>query len=346
MERILIMPPGVKGGWYMQAYVEYLIRYLSDEFFIDMGDVPYPPYKDFLNRYPETSPFMRNPDDYDLLVPLLATHWGVTEREKYKKKVACIWYEPNEGSRDVLGIASLTPLSDKSLENDTSVYWKSLKFGIDTDLFKPLNFKREDDLLHVGVVGTHINPRRMNKEVIVPLADIPGVRLMIFPNNWDNDGGNLEQVGGKKFLDHVVTGGKTGAGLANIYNQMDVYIRTDSDPGFACPILEAQACGVPVITTNQGIDKYFTEAGGGIMLAPDEPNTFNTTREWCLNDPNDVAKKAREAVIWMRDNPGARQMMGKTGRNFATMGWQWEDHIPYWREFFREVLKRAHSNEM
>ena len=83
----------------MEAHYEYLIRYLSDEFFIEQAQVPYPPYENFLDRFPETSPLERNPDDYDLIVPILPSHWGLADdqHEKYSKKVAVIMYEPGEG---------------------------------------------------------------------------------------------------------------------------------------------------------------------------------------------------------------------------------------------------------
>lgn len=323
--------------WYMSAHFEYLIRYLSDEFFIEIADVPYPPYENFLDRYPETNPFQRNPDEYDLIMPMLATHWGVTQRDKYAHKTAIIFYEPGEGRwQGVAVVGGTTPEAEK-LGVDVKVH--SLRFGIDTKLFTPFPMVREDNLLHVGVVGTHINPRRQILEGMVPLFDMPGVRFMFFPSSWVNNGGDLNKVGGKEFLKRVVTGDKYWPGLPNIYNRMDVLLRIDNSFGVSFPTLEAAACGIPVITTYQGIDHLITEAGGGILILPDPPHE----KRWPFNEEEQLIKKVKEAIEFMRDNPAKRKLMGKMGRLEIERGWQWPKFIPAWREFFREGVKRSHE---
>ena len=92
-KRILCIPP--LPSWYVEAHVEYLIRELADEFFVEIASNPYPPYKDFLSRFPNESPFMRNPDEYDLIWPLWAGHWGIPINE-YKHKTVVTIYQPGE----------------------------------------------------------------------------------------------------------------------------------------------------------------------------------------------------------------------------------------------------------
>lgn len=321
MKKILFVPPGIQGGWYLEAHIEYLIRYLSDEFFIEQALVPYPPYDNWRERIPPEMPFMRSPDDYDLIVPLLATHWGIQPREDYYDKTAVIMYEPGEGCwNDVKHLAMTTPKVEEGEYPGKILH--PVRFGIDTDLFKPYPMQREDNLLHVGVVGSYGNPRRMFEEAIKPLYDLEGIRLMIFPQSWVNNGDErvIERYGGKEFTDRIVTGGKFWPGLPNLYNQLDVYLRCDSYYGYSFPVLEAAACGVPVIATDTGIDHHITKAGGGILIDKNEPK---------------LAEKVREAVIQMRDNPQHRQMMGWAARQEIEKNWQWEDLIPAWREFLR-----------
>ena len=330
--RILIIPP---LPWYMEVHMEYLIRYLSDEFFIEQAFVPYPPYDNFLSRYPETSPFMRNPDDYDLVMPILATHWGITERDKYAYKTAIVMYEPGEGRhQDVAVVGCATPF----VEKDCKVPFHSLRLGIDTEMFKPFPMVREDNLLHVGIVGGHINPRRMIKEAIIPNLDIKGVRFMFFPQNWVNNGGDITKVGGEKFLRRVVAGEKKWVGVPNLYNRMDVLLRCDCSTGYSFPTLEAAACGIAVITTSQGIDRYITKAGGGILLEGGRDARYFTFRG------EELAKKVREAVIFMRDNPEKRKEMGKKGREEIVKNWTWNKFIPAWRKFFKEGINAASNN--
>jgi glycosyltransferase involved in cell wall biosynthesis len=185
--------------------------------------------------------------------------------------------------------------------------------------------QREDDLLHVGVVGSYGNPRRMFEEAIKPLYDLEGVRIMIFPQSWVNNGDErvIERYGGREFTDRVVTGGKFWPGIPNLYNQMDVYLRCDSYNGYSFPVLEAAACGVPVIATDTGIDHHITEAGGGILIDKNEPK---------------LAEKVREAVIYMRDNPKKRKIMGNLAWTEIQDNWKWDKHVDGWRKFLRAAV--------
>lgn len=330
MKKILFVPPGIQGGWYVQAHIEYLIRYLSDEFFIEMAQVPYPPYENFLDRFPDTSPLERNPDEYDLIVPLLPTHAGV-DHQKYP--MAIVMYEPGEGHWTIAkALGATTPIVEAGDYGKIPVH--SLRFGIDTELFKPYPMVREDNLLHVGVIGSYGSPRRMIEEAVKPLFGLEGVRIMFFPQNWVNKGGTPEKIdslGGMDFINRVVEGDKYWTGIPNMYNRMDVLLRVDASYGYSFPTLEAAACGVPIITTDMGIDHLITEAGGGILI---EGNPLN----W-INNGEELAKKVREAVIWMRDHPQEREAMGVRARWEIEDKWKWEHHIPAWRDFLRAACE-------
>lgn len=338
MPKILIIPP---CPWYMEVHGEYLKRYLSDEFIIDVADVPYPPYKDFLDRFPETNPFQRNPDDYDLLWPILPSHWVVTEKDKYAHKIATVFYQPNEGRyNDVAVCASTTNISHEGFGDYPH---HRLAFGVDTNLFKPLKFKREDSVMRVGMVGTLSNPRRMIKEVIAPLRDIKDIKVCLYTSNMINRH-DLDGMGGQDILFNICGGGKSWPGMANIYNELDLLIRCDSDPGYPFPVMEAAACGVPVIATSQGLEHKITDAGGGFLIRADVEDSSGSGRAWYLDHPDEVAQRVREKVIWMRDHPTARKNMGYAARVVIEDQYTWDKHIPAWREFFREGVRRAHEN--
>ena len=318
----------------METNAEYLVRYLSDEFLIEVADVPYPPYDNFIDRFPETYPFQRNPDDYDLIWPILPTHWVITEKDKYAHKIATVFYQPNEGRMDGVAVtAGATPLSEKGLDF-------SLRFGVDTEMFKPLVFNKNSKVLNVGMVGTLNNPRRIAKEIWTALKDIDGVNLMLFPSHRFNEH-DIEQLGGKEILNNIVAGEKGWPGIANIYNRLDVLIRSDIDPGYSFPVLEAAACGVPVIATDSGIDHLITEAGGGILIKADELESGGSTRAWYQSHVPEVVERVKDAVIWMRQNPINRILMGRNARKEILKNWTWDKHIGNWRKFFRKGIDNA-----
>ena len=331
MNRILMIP--IWHGWYVEAYAEYLIRYLGDEFFMEIGTVPYPPYKNFLDRYPETSPFERSPDDYDLIWPMWAGAWHVIDQDKYAPKVASVFYTHSEGRyKDIAVLGAATPHVEKALDLEGTPY-HSLRFGVDTNLFAPYMLVREDDLFHAGYVGNQVNDRHMVKTVVGPVSDISGVRLMIYPSSWVNNGGALDQWDGERLMKYVVTGDKRWTGMPNIYNSLDVLLRIDQDPAYSFPTMEAAACGVPVICTDSGIDHLLCEAGGGILITGD--------RNYYMNNQADVARRVGEAVIYLKDHPEERQEMGLKARKFVENNWTWDKYIPAWREFFRDGLRKA-----
>lgn len=333
MKKILIVPP---MPWYMETNAEYLIRYLSDEFFIEVADVPYPPYENFLDRFPDTNPFQRNPDDYDLIWPILPSHWVITEKDKYAHKVATVFYQPNEGRIDGVAIVgATTPLAERSVPGSIP-----LRFGVDTDLFKPLGFKKDPNVLNVGMIGSLNNPRRLTKDVWLALKDMPGVNFMLFPTHMWNQH-DVDVLGGQEILKYVRAGEKSWPGIANIYNRMDVLIRPEIDPGYSFPVIEAASCGVPVIATDSGIDNCITEAHGGILIKPDYYQSNGSPREWLQNNTQEVVRRVVEAVKFMRDYPAERLLMGRDARAEVEKNWTWAKHINSWREFFRKGIDNA-----
>lgn len=326
MKKILFFPP--YDTWYLGRNAEYFVRYLSDEFEMVVADVPYPPYEEFLSRFPTTHPLQRSPDDYDLFVPLLATHWGVIDKDAYRQKTALIWYQPNEGHfyDDLAGIAACTPLAEKSLEGKPH---HKVRWGVDLDIFKPLHHKRANSPLRVGMVGNLTNPRRMTRVVAEALRGVSGVKLVLFVGTRPKSFHDLELIGCT--LDEIESGEKDSIGLANIYNSLDVLIRCDSDPGYSFPVLEAAACGVPVIATNSGIDHEVCQAGGGILIDGD--------REYYQHQEKEVGQKVRDAVIYLRENPDARLTMGINAWQFVRFNYSWDKLMPVWREFFRSCLQ-------
>src|SRR3990167_854976 len=328
--KILIIPA---RRHILEAYCEYLIRYLSNEFYFEMGYPPAPPYDNIRERVygGSASPLNKNPDKFDLIYPHFTTHFFLEPSDKYFHKIALVFLEPGSWQGDKAVIAGTSKLIEEGFGDNP---YHSLRFGVDTEMFKPYPMARTDDLLHVGFLGNIMTPRRYINELFMQLKDIPGIRLMVFPTVWHphTRTDEIDLMGGQDLINAVVDGDKWYPGLPNLYNQMDIFIRCDINAGYQFSIMEAGACGIPVITCDPGLGKDFCdESGGGIYVD-------NGTGGWEPENLAKIAKGIRDAVIYFRDNLEIRETAGKRGRVFVEENWTWPNFIPAWREFFKEGL--------
>lgn len=329
MKRILFMPP---EPWYPENHMEYLIRYFSKYYHMEQGMVG---DEEACRR----NPLLKNPDEFDLLIPLLPTHPTV-DMQKYGYKTAAILWEPREGIwNQCKWCAATTPLAVKAMENDGYTKYTPATPGIDTELFKPVYFAREDSKLHVGVICCFHNPRHRVKEVILPLLGIEGVEFDFYVRNfWPDRDNDTIEAGGKDFLSHVRDGNKTWPGVANTYNRMDVLLKVDADPGLTFPIMEAAASGKPFIATNVGIEGEFANEGAGIVINADAPDADGNHRGWYIGHVKETIDRIKLAIEFMRDEPLVRNVMGKRGREYMLEKYTWEKQLPNWEEFFRKAL--------
>ncbi|MEG4802903.1 glycosyltransferase family 4 protein [Microcoleus sp. ARI1-B5] len=59
--------------------------------------------------------------------------------------------------------------------------------------------------------------------------------------------------------------------LKELYSKCDAWLFASSTEGFGLPILEAMACGTPVIGTPAGAAPELLAGGGGILVKPEDP---------------------------------------------------------------------------
>ena len=80
--------------------------------------------------------------------------------------------------------------------------------------------------------------------------------------------------------------------MVNMYNALDVYLQPSKGEGFGIPIIEAQACGVPVIVTNWTAMPELL--GGGWLLK-------DITPEWTMQHSWEAAANVNEIVEYLEE---------------------------------------------
>jgi glycosyltransferase involved in cell wall biosynthesis len=213
--------------------------------------------------------------------------------------------------------------------------------GVDTELFSPAcapgrsplgRGAGSDRALVIGTVAN--NSRRKRFDLIVRsfalfAARYPGSRLLMKTNRLVSlDGVDLPALIAAQGLNdrvEVIVGEMSGRQMAELYNRMDLYLNLSEWEGFCIPVIEAMACGVPVVS--QG-----TQGPGEILPYTDSLVTSGRVREeegtvLYETDPEAVCVVLRA----LADDTGLRARLSRAGREVAVSAYdirriaaQWE----------------------
>ncbi len=132
--------------------------------------------------------------------------------------------------------------------NDLDIKYKPstvITDGVDLELFYPKNIDRigEKHTIKIGWVGNS----QWNKGI-----DHKGINTIIKPavDILKKQGYDIELLTSDKIDKHIPINE-----MVNYYEKIDIYICASLNEGTPNPVLEAMACGIPVISTNVGIVK-------------------------------------------------------------------------------------------
>ena len=107
-------------------------------------------------------------------------------------------------------------------------------------------------ILFVGGIEPKKNVKSLLKAFAAVKADIPHKLVLVGFDRWkmSNQLGIMDQLGIRE--DVVFTGFVPDEVVPAIYNLADLFVFPSLYEGFGMPVLEAMACGCPVITTTTG----------------------------------------------------------------------------------------------
>ena len=111
--------------------------------------------------------------------------------------------------------------------------------------------------------------------------------------------------------------------MPEFYRQLDVFVCTSSIEGTPNPVLEAMACGIPVVSTDVGI----------------VPEIFGDLQKRFIIE-NPTAENFADAVAELINNQQLYQQISRQNRSRA-LDWSWEIKTRDWWPFWKAVMIRT-----
>ena len=240
--------------------------------------------------------------------------------------------------------------------------------GVDIDIFRPDSeirtiFRKKknwaDDKFVIGFVGINYPTDRKNIIGLLKAfqqfhnkypdtemylhTDIMGSATSGLPLNWilgscgfDKEG-KTGPVKAVNQLDYHLWNISRDE-LVGLYNAFDVFFFPTQGEGFGLPIIEAQACGCPVVVTDTTSGKELTK--GGLLIRPTEDDyQYSTLNTWFVKVPPSAIYKKMEIMykIW---KAGKLDKYKKKARE-GMLEYSWDAvYAKYWRPTLKILEER------
>ena len=215
-------------------------------------------------------------NEFDIVMPFFPLPRRRPKCDK-KKIVQPLW-EPHEfgwGKEAQVVLAASTTIFKRIKDRFENVVLTPWAINPTHFPVKPFPIARE---LRVGWAGSHENPRKQFQQLEAAMNSMEGVDFI--PNKVTGRGG-------------AVLGPYTMETMHEYYGQIHVYVCGSANEGFGFPLLEAAACGRPIVTFDVGVARDLERSGVGIIIV-------NSLREmqravWGI-DYEELGRKSAEAV--------------------------------------------------
>ncbi len=155
--------------------------------------------------------------------------------------------------------------------------------GVDTDLFTPSVTPRPVDRPFTIISAGRIAPVKRLESIIeavkllVDATGKPDIRLRLVGNVYPQDAdyaNHLRDLVTKYGLNNIVEfpGGIVYSEVAREYQQADVMVNLSATGSIDKAVLEAMACGLPVVTANEAFQSILAPWKDSFLIPPDAPD--------------------------------------------------------------------------
>lgn len=202
-------------------------------------------------------------------------------------------------------------------------------FGVDIEKFNPSRIKnKKTNSVVVGTVKTLAQTYgidiliRAFAEVVKRCTDTQtSLRLMIVGDGPQRT--QLEslacEMGIRNITDFI---GRVCNDDVPLYlNQFDIYVAPSREESFGVAVLEASACGIPVVVSNVGgLPEVVKHNRTGLVV------------------PKENIQATTESILYLVSNSKARRRMGNAGRAYVQQNFQWEANVTEMEKIYRRCV--------
>ncbi len=112
--------------------------------------------------------------------------------------------------------------------------------------------------------------------------------------------------------------------VASILRRCDILVRPSLLEGMPLTVLEAMACGLPVVATPvAGTAELVRQGENGLLVPPGDPSSL------------------AQAILRLIEDPELRRAQGRSGRRLVTSGYSWDAVSARTLAVYRELLSPA-----
>jgi len=168
-------------------------------------------------------------------------------------------------------------------------------YGVDLELFSARMVTPSAKPLTVGFVGA-LSQRKGARYLLGALAALPkGSAKLIIYTRASVDRGLIR---GYEGVDVEIRGGLSDAQLAADLKQCDLVALPSIAEGFGLVILEAMACGVPVLcTTSTGGADFIVHRQNGLLITPGSSAAIEQELDWALTHRDELFQIGQAARV-------------------------------------------------
>lgn len=282
----------------------------------------------------------------DLINVHYASGYGTLGRFiKFEKKLLNVWgsdiYKfPNQSSLKkkilIKNLSSYKAIASTShcMARETEKYIKNKEiyitpFGVDTDLFKNLNYEKDKSKIIIGIVKTlaptygieYLIKAIKKLEDILKKEIFDKIEVHIYGKGYLEQ--ELKQLTVNLNLEEKIKflGFIKNIDVPKVINKMDIFVVPSIEESFGVAAVEAMACEIPLVVSN---------ADGLKEVVVNNETGFIVTKK----DYKAIAEKLKELIL----NDNLRKELGENGRKRVLELYNWNVNVENMIEIYKEMI--------